>query len=416
MYVWTMRYSVQQLLDIVTVCILVSLLTLNFVVIHGANASALTNISLTMDDSIKSTVSDWELVFTTPTGFVGDGTTNSIKIVFDADGASPAWLTGTVLGNAVSISVAGVGKIPKNAGTCGVNGVNYTFATGTTSFAGDTLTLIACSGQTVSAGSKVSITLGYAYHGSGDSTLTTLDVADIYGVQNPVSTGEYLITITAGNGADVGFTRAVITNKVNLAAEISAIFTLSISGVATGAANINEATGTTDIATNSSSLAWGTLAVAVAKQAGMSVVVSTNAIDGFRIYVVKDGELRNDNSDTIDIFKDGTDASASSWTNPSASADTPSTFGHWGVTSDDNSLGGSADPSVCATDTFGTALYDAVPTVVSSSPASLGLEIRCDTSPTSASTTSIGFQIQISSLQESGTYTNRLWFVSVPQF
>jgi hypothetical protein len=227
-------------------------------------------------------------------------------------------------------------------------------------------------------------------------------------IVNPTATGSYVITITAPSG-DSASTRVAIVDDVTVTASVATNFTFTVSGVASGQTNANDA-GVTSITTTATSVPWGTLTPAVTSTARQDIAVSTNARHGFSVTIWQDQNLTSEIGADIDIFQNGFDLSTPlAWTSPTGTLDNENTYGHEGITTEDNSLSDG--------DTFGFALYDAIPTS-SSTP----LQVFFNTGPANGATahkgaTRIGFQIEITALQEAADdYTQSLTYIATPIF
>ena len=138
--------------------------------------------------------------------------------------------------------------------------------------------------------------------------------------------------------------------------------------------------------------------------------VTTNARNGFSVTVQENQPPTSATGATIDLFSNGASTTVPiTWVAPTAILDVPSTYGHFGVTSDD------ADESQYAANEFAAATKWSgamdVPKVVFS-----------HTGPSDGVTqnkgkATVGYRIQISDLQEAGTdYTNTLTYVATPTF
>lgn len=224
---------------------------------------------------------------------------------------------------------------------------------------------------------------------------------------NPASAGSYVITVTAPS-TDSASTRVAIIDDVVVTASVATNFTFTISAVVSGQTNANGEAGTTSVTTTATTIPWGELEINTAKTARQDLAVSTNARNGFTVTLWQDQNLLSSIGADIDIFQDGSNGSPAAWAAPAATIDTEDTYGHEGVTSEDD--------TISTGDTFGSALYDAIGT--SAAP----LEVFYHTGPANGSTahkgaTKIGFKIEVSSLQEAASdYTQSLTYIATPVF
>lgn len=226
---------------------------------------------------------------------------------------------------------------------------------------------------------------------------------------NPAAAGSYRILI-AGTQANSGETRVVTLQSVTLTASVNTSFTFTVAGVAT-TTGFSGNLATTTASSTAVSLPFATLAsstgsVILAQQLN----VTTNARNGFSVTVQENQPPTSSTGATIDLFANGaTTTTPINWVAPTAILDVPSTYGHFGITSDDtdeNSTG--ANEFAGATKWAGN--ID-LPRVVFS-----------HTGPSDGSTQNkgkamVGYRIQISDLQEAGAdYTNTLTYVATPTF
>ena len=137
------------------------------------------------------------------------------------------------------------------------------------------------------------------------------------------------------------------------------------------------------------------------------LAVATNASNGFVVTVFADQTLTSGSGADINPFiDDAATAVPAAWQSPAGTSGTDTTYGHWGVTSEDSDLN---------TDEFGTALYAGnfigTPRQVFShgGPA--------DGSTADEGATRVGYQVEINALQEAGTdYQAVLTYVATPTF
>jgi hypothetical protein len=133
--------------------------------------------------------------------------------------------------------------------------------------------------------------------------------------------------------------------------------------------------------------------------------VTTNARNGFVVTVEQDQNLLSSTGADIDGFIDGAYTNTpAAWAAPTNSIANENTWGHWGLTSDDD----------INTSEFGSALFVAASTTPRQIFSHAG---PSDGVTNDIGSTTIGYQIQISPLQEAGDdYTTVLTYIATPTF
>jgi len=340
-----------------------------------AQAANLTSISDTLSDSDVSVVSDHTIAFNVATSSAGIAETETITVTFPGGFD----LTGVALGD---VDVA-------------VNGSDVTLAasqTGATwgaAFSGQVLTLTVGSGA-VAASDSVEIEIG------------TNATGGVNQITNPTA-GSYEIVITAGT-IDTGRTRVAIIDNVLVTAIVNTTFDFTISGTASSSAvNGDTTTGTT----SATEIPFGVLTSGAPKILSQQLNVQTNARNGFSVTVETDGDLESSTGAIIDNFTEGTDiaVSGTAWTSPSNDINDATTWGHWGMTSDDTDLANDLDTA----DSYIAA---------STTPR----EVFSHNGPSDGTTQDIGaaivgYQVEITALQEAGDdYNTTLTYIATPTF
>tara|TARA_B100000508_G_scaffold91716_1_gene71547 strand:+ start:15214 stop:16347 length:1134 start_codon:yes stop_codon:yes gene_type:complete len=344
-----------------------------------AQAANITQVSDTLSDSDVSVVSDHTIAFGTPTG-VANGQTITIDF---SDGP---FVVGGVDFTDIDVQ-DGSTDLSVAADCTGAEEVGAAFG-------GTTLTLTFCAGDGASIGAggttTIEIGLNATFGVAGDAQLT-----------NPVA-GSYEIDITAGS-ADTGSTRVAIIDNVLVTAIVETTFDFTITGLATSTAvNGTSTTGSTSPTT----IPFGVLTAGEIKTLAQLLNVTTNANNGFVVTVQSDGYLQSANGAIIDGFSDGTDISTAgnAWAAPSEAIGDRRTWGHWGMTYEDDA-------------TVDLAAGDFI-AVSSTTPR----EIFSHTGPADGTTTNIGsttvgYQIEITPLQEAADdYSTILTYVATPTF
>ncbi len=330
-----------------------------------AEAAALTTISDTLSTSEPSVGSTHTIEFTTPTG-VANTETSTINF---------ASFTGTSSITAADISVATTsGATSVVAAACG-GGTDVSFGFGATDEI-LTLTFCAAEGDFIAANGTTTITVG------GTNELI-----------NP-TTGSYDVPITAASGVDTGEARVAIVDVVTVTASVDTVLDLSVGAVTSGGTVHGT---TTDVTTTATTIPFGQLTPNQPSTGAQELTITTNAVNGFTVTVTADGQLTAGGAD-IDGFIDGAYTTAkTAWQAPSANISNEDTWGHWGVISDD-------------TDEF-----PAQETWVSASTSPVN--VMSHSGPVSATTTRVGYTVEISSLQEaSENYQAILTYVATPVF
>jgi hypothetical protein len=265
-------------------------------------------------------------------------------------------------------------------------------------FALDILTITFCSGDTafLSALGTTTILIGdNATGGSGNDQIV-----------NP-ALGSYQIPLTAG-ASDSGETRVAIVSTVLVTASVDTVFTFTVAGVSGG--EIVNTADTTGGTTTASEIPFGTLVADTASTAAQDLIVVTNSRSGFAVTVQTDQQLSSSNGSDIDGFANGNyNATPIGWTVPGATPSQEETYGHWGITSDDSSIGA----NIFQVGAGGNRYVSASTTPV---------EIFNHDGPTDGTgngegTTRVGYKVEASALQEAAEdYQATLTYVATPVF
>ena len=361
-----------------TLAIATILWSIGAVSFRFAEAANVTSLSDTLSDSAPSIGSNHTLSFVTPTG-IANGQTITISL---ANG--PFVLGSTTFAD---IDVVDGGTNLSVAASCaGSEAIG--FATST-----NLITLTFCSGDgaLIPAYGTTTIKIG---------TNATFGTTGTKQLRNP-TVGSYKIDVTAG-AVDVGSTRVAIIAPVVVTAAVDTSFTFTVAGLpGTGTVNGALITGSSTATT----IPFGKLLANTASTAAQQLSVSTNASYGFSVTVAVDQQLLSSTGADIDGFSNGAYTSTPvAWTPPTASITNEDTWGHWGLTSNDQTfglsdpfdVGGVGEKYVSASTT---------PVVVfrHSGPA--------DGTTQNIGTARVGYTIEISPLQEAGsdytaTYVN----------
>jgi hypothetical protein len=339
-----------------------------------AQAANLTTINDTLSDSDVSVVSNHTIDFTVPAGSVGVLAGGTITVTFPA-----GFNMGSVAFGDIDFSI---------------NAANQTLAaapagaTWGAAVAGQVLTLTSGTGV-VAALDDVEIKIG------------TNATGGVNQITNPIA-GSYELVITAGT-ADTGRTRVAIIDNVLVTAIVNTSFDFTITGLATSTAvNGTSTTGST----SPTAIPFGVLTAGQIKSLAQRLNVTTNARNGFVVTVESDGDLESSTGAIIDNFDDGSDVAVPGtvWNAPSNNINNETTWGHWGLTSNDSDL---AAP-------FGANEFIAASTTPR--------QVFTHDGPSDGTTADIGearvlYQVQITALQEAADdYNTTLTYIATPTF
>lgn len=364
-------FSVLQALSI-TLVLAVIFWSVGMPTLRFAEAANVTSFSDTLSNSAPSVVSNHTIQFTTPTG-VGAGET--IVITF------PAGFTG--IGSLTEDDVD-----LDNEGTEEDLGAAAAGTTWGVNASGQTVTITSGS-DTIASNATVTIEIG---------TNATAGASGSNQITNPTA-GSYQIGVTAGS-ADSGFTRVAIVDSVTVTASVDTLFTFTVAGVA-GGQTVNGTT--TGASTTATEINFGALDVNTASTAAQDLSVTTNARNGFVVTVQSDGQLTSSSGADIDGFRNGNyDTTPVAWESPANTVGSEETYGHWGLTSDD-------DDYFAVSETYVSASTTPVEVFAHAGPA--------DGTVTGQGTTRIGYTVEIGSLQEAAEdYQATLTYVATPVF
>ena len=361
--------------------------------LQKAHAMNLTQVSDTLTDSSPTSLSGHTIKFTSNMPISNPQT---IKIGLDPVGAafteafSPATSTDfTFYAGSTPYSVV--------TGTAGCTSGNQVMAVGNYNNGTDeNLTLTVCSGAATIASSTV-VTIGIA---------TTTAATRVW--TNPAAVGSYRITV-GGSQANSGETRVAIIQNVVLTASVNTSLTFTVSGLATSTSLVGQYA-TSTASSTATALPFGVLAsstIASSTVLAQQLNVTTNARNGFSVTVQENQPPTSGTGATIDLFSNGATTSIpATWVAPTAQLDVPSTYGHFGITTDDVDEGGGEFSS-------GAKWAGNIdqPRVIFSHTG------PADGVTQNKGKATVAYRIQISDLQEAGNdYTNTLTYVATPVF
>ncbi|MBY0310030.1 hypothetical protein K2Q16_02725 [Patescibacteria group bacterium] len=366
-----------------TLAIAIILWSLGLTSFRFAEAANVTSFSDTLSDSAPALPSNHTLSFNTPNGVAAGGT---IVVTFPA--ATFAGIAAIDFGD-IDLTVNGT-PVTLAAGPSGAVWGATTTATA--------ITLTSGSG-TIASSATVTIAIG---------TNATQGVTGDERITNP-GVGSYEISLGVGT-LDVGATRVAILSPVEVTASVETQLTFTVDGL--GENESINGTSTTGSST-ATSIPFGKLVPGVATTVAQQLSVETNASNGFVVTVQVDGQLVSATGADIDGFSNGAYTSTpTAWVAPTPSIGNEDTYGHWGITTNDNSItAGLSDPYLV--NGIGNRYVSASTTPVEvfrhNGPA--------DGSEPHMGQTQVGYQIQISALQEAGDdYNATLTYVATPVF
>lgn len=345
-----------------------------------AEASSITNASDTLSNSAPSLPSNHTIAFGTANGLAIGQT---IAITFPA-----GFTLGSVGEDDVDILVNGLSSTTAaGASTASDWGVGVS---------GQTITFTTPTGSGVASATPVVIRIGNHAVTSGTG---------LNQITNPAGTTSYAITI-AGTMQDSGELRVAIVDQVVVSASVDTSLTFSVTGVNSGL-TVNGSPTTTAATSTATTLPFGTLPVGQSRTLAHDLAVTTNAAVGYTVTVEQTGNLQSTTGASIDGFIDGTDTvTPTAWQGPAALIANPDTYGHWGLTSNDGTTTRTAE--------FGSDQWvsgSTTPIVI------MGHDGPSDGATAGIGAARIGYQVQISALQEAGDdYTTTLRYIATPTF
>lgn len=338
-----------------------------------------TEFSDTLTTSAPATLSSHFIEFTLPNGAIDDQT---IIIEWDA-----AFTLGAADEDDVDVVVVGSGEQTVTAAGAGTDWA--------AAFAGQQLTLTVGSNG-VGSSTEVQVEVG---------ALATAGATGADFITNPTATTtSYSIDITeASTIQDFGQTRVAIVDQVTVTAEVVTDFLFVVNGTPTGFTIPGVAT-TTATTTSSNALPFGTLSADTSVTLAHQLNVTTNAANGFIVTVEQSQDLQSSTGAIIDSFTDGSFLDTpTAWTAPGDSISNDATWGHWGMTSDDDDYNAGVNDRWIAASTTPRIIFQ---------HASSSDGVTDD-----VGSTTIGYQIEVTPLQEAGNdYETTLTYIATPTF
>jgi hypothetical protein len=319
--------------------------------------------------------------------------------------------TGVAAGDSISIefgttSFSGIASLDELDLDLVVNGVDESLAAAPSGAdwgvgTAGTVIDITSGTATIPANATVTIRIG---------TNATAGGQGVNQITNP-SVGSYEMTIDVG-ASDTGATRVAIVDVVTVTAAVETIFNFTVTGVAS-AQSVNGDTTTVD--STPTTVPFGTLEASTQETAAQDLQVSTNAKNGFVVTVQTDQQLTSATGADIDGFANGSFTTTPTlWSGapPSATLGNEDTYGHWGITTNDDTL----TPSL--SDPFDVGNSGQLYVSASTTP----VEVFRNDGPVDGTIqglglTRVGYSVEISALQEAGDdYIATLTYVATPVF
>lgn len=347
-----------------------------------AEAASITSASDTLSNSAPSLASNHTIAFTTPNGMVASST---ITLTFAGAFTIPAMAF-----DDIDITASGTEQTVALVNGSGVWGAY---------FVGQVLTLTSPDNVPQASSTIISVEIGThaTFGATGDAQIV-----------NPSSTTTSYTIDIGGSMPDEGQVRVAIVNQVIVSATVDTTLTFTVTGVNAGL-SVNGSPTTTSATTTSVSLPFGTLPANTSRVLAHDLAVTTNASNGYTVTVVETGALQSTTGAIIDGFVNGSNTNTpTAWQGPSTLVADPATYGHWGITSDDATVTARAGIQFSANQWVAP----------STTPiAIMGHNGPSDGSTSGIGTARVGYQAQISALQEAGDdYTTTLRYVVTPTF
>lgn len=343
---------------------------------RSVEAASVINASDTLSSSAPGAASNHTIAFTTPNGMAIGQT---IALTFDG-----AFTLGGLDEDDVDIDVNGTPSSTAASPAAGVWGVSTST---------NTITFTTPTDMGLASSSNIVIRVGTNAIGSGAGDTQ---------IVNPSATTSYQITI-GGTMPDSGEVRVAIVDQVIVTASVDSVLTFTVGGVDANQ-TVNGSPTTTAATSTNVALPFGTLVPNQSKTLAQDLTVTTNAVNGYTVTVQQTGDLQSTTGAIIDGFIDGSyTATPSAWQGPAGIIASTNTYGHWGLTSNDTNV-----PARSGNDFTSDKWVAASTTPVA---------IMGNSGPALNEVNRIGYQVQISPLQEAGDdYTTTLRYVATPTF
>lgn len=227
----------------------------------------------------------------------------------------------------------------------------------------------------------------------------------------PSATGTYAIATTLsvddGNGWETvgqASTNMLVAEEQTISATVNEALSLQVAGIT--ATTVVGSLTTTDTGT-ATTCPFGVIAPYEVNICGQTLTVVSNLAGGWNLYTVADANMTSGNGDEIQQFQDGVridESVAITWTSPSDDQGDPLTWGHLGVSSDDNVVY-----------TNGNNYLAGIPNLVANTPSTDGL-LATGATATTGQDVNVTYMLESGTNLPPGTYTTNLAYIVVPQF
>ncbi len=347
-----------------------------------AEAASITTASDTLSSSAPSALSNHTIAFITPNGMAASST---ITITFPAEFTLPAMAF-----DDVDLNASGTAQTLAASNGSGIWRASFT---------GQVLTLASPDNVPQASSTAYVIRIG--------TNATTGATGDAQITNPSATTSTYNIAI-GGTMPDSGDVRVAIVDQVVVSANVDTSLSFSVSGV-NSSSTVNGSPTTTIATSTGNTLPFGTLPANVSRTLAQDLAVTTNATNGYTVTVEESTALQSSTGAVIDGFIDGANTlTPTAWVAPTAAIANAATYGHWGITSTDATTSRSA-PDEFDSDEWAAA--STTPVVV------MGHTGPADGLTAGIGTARIGYQVQISALQEAGDdYTTSIRYIVTPVF
>ena len=255
---------------------------------------------------------------------------------------------------------------------------------------------------------------------AGADNAAAANTITVYSLENPNYTNQGTQMIDIKNYSALGAlvlervtVAVVILDDVLMTATVDSSLTFNVIGT-TSAVSVNGVSCTEN--STATTTPFGTLESGISQTVCQDLEVTTNADDGYIVTVEQDGELTSDSNSDINSFRDaftgyGT-STPEAWASPSNTLGEDNTYGHMGVTSNDDDT----DDDLLMTNDYFTseALYVGL-------EGTAPLVVMAHDGPSDGETQNYGFATiaytaEIGSLQEAGDYESKLTYICTPTF
>jgi len=365
----------------------------------GANlayAGVLVYLEDTLSDSRSSTVANHTFEFDTDgASTFAAGETIIIDFV-DGDGFDTSALAASdALDYDIETPIGTEQTIVANGGCGAADAIEITTVNTTT----DTITFTACGSYTAGAAGetfKIEIGTNATAGGTGNSQII-----------NATSTGSKSVSVDTSDD-DAKDLLLAITSGVTVTATVDETLTVTINGVAAGAACDDNGGTPTEISTTATTVPFGTVATEAFYNGCQRIDVDTNASSGYTT-TVRQTQLLTSGANTIaEGSCDGTcsDTTLGGWET--------ATNNGFGYCADDRTGNAAADAGIAAADQCD----DATPLYYTffTAPTEPTVDFMFSSGPISGDQTNISYHLSADGAQAAGAYTNVMVYVVTATF